>query len=124
MALGIDLTKTLKNNTYCVDITATTITNELYLEAVRDYGEIAINFGGEIEDPNTADTILATLSLKNVKITDIPTHPVHQEFSTIQYPTNAKKIANAYYDMIKKRIEDYEKSKVAETDDFTSEETI
>lgn len=114
--MKVTISKELNNNNYKVMISVSEMQKGNYLEAIKDYGEIPINLGGEVKE---GETVLATLSNNYIKITDIEKNPVEQNFYTQQYSTNSKKIADAWAETVVASIKTYVAGMCAKVDDFT-----
>lgn len=114
--MKITVTKELNDNNYKVIISMAEMQKGNYLEAIKDYGESPINFGGEIKE---GEAILATLSNNYIKITEVEKTPVEQNFYTQQYSTNSKKIADAWANTIVDSIKVYVTEMCAKIDDFS-----
>lgn len=114
--MKITVTKELNNNNYRIMVSVSELNKGNYLEAVKDFGESAINIGGEIKE---GETVLATLSNNNVKITDIEKHPIEQNFFIQQYNANTKKIADAWAVFVTELIKSSVSEVSAKVDDFS-----
>lgn len=121
--MKIKVDKELKNNTYSVLISIIEINTGDYINAVHDFGEEPINFGGKITNQEE-DNVLAIISDRNVKITELAESPISQGFSSSQYGENAEIIANRWAEQSIEKIDTYAKKMAAKIDTFTSTEII
>ena len=119
--MKITVNKELENNNYKVTLSVSELEKGNYMEAIRDYGEDAINLGGEIKE---GETVLATISNNNVKITDISKHSIEQDFYTQQYSANTQKIAEAWSTFAVDTIKKYVSEMSAKVDDFSETEVF
>lgn len=121
--MKVQVDKELKNNNYSVSISILEEEVGNYLEAVHDFGESALNFGGQLLDTDDT-TILAVIPNKSVKVTELVKTPMTQVFTTVQYGAIAEKIANQWADFCVKKIEAYVKEVSAKIDTFTGVQVI
>lgn len=120
--MKIQIEKVLKNNICSVTISILNIEDSNYLEAISDFGEKPINFGGIIK--SSEDEIVATLADRTIKITDLVKNPITQTFSVNQYGDNATIAANSWASESATKIEEYVKEVCSKIDSFTSTEII
>lgn len=120
--MKIQTNKELVNNSYNVEIKILELDIGNYIEAIHDFGETPINFGGIIKDAD--DATLAVIADRNLKITEIAINPMKQSFSVTQYGNIAEKIALRWTDECVEKIDNYVKLMSSKTDTFTSIETI
>lgn len=150
--MRVQVDKVLQDNSYNVTLSILDPNVGNYMEAVHDFGEKPINFGGNIEQvgtsadnavmamndgteevPSTPDsssptepvtTVLAILADNTVKISDMVNNPVSQSFNTTQYGDNAEIIANAWATQSVSKIEAYVKLMCAKIDTFTGTQIV
>ena len=115
-------TRTMENNVYIIDVTMEKLEDGAYKTAIQNYGEESINIGGEILSEE--DAVLAVLSDKYIKISELPEKPVRQRFSATQYGEKAKETAVGWYEATQEKILDYVNKKAGLVDDFTADKTI
>lgn len=121
--MKIKVDKELNNNTYNVSISIIELNTGDYINAVHDFGEDPINFGGKITSQEEED-VLAIISDRNVKITELAESPIYQGFSLSQYGENAEMIANRWSEQSVEKIDTYAKKMAAKIDTFTSTEIV
>ena len=121
--MKIKVDKELNNNTYNVSISIIELNTGDYINAVHDFGEDPINFGGKITSQEEED-VLAIISDRNVKITELAESPISQGFSLSQYGENAEMIANRWSEQSIEKIDTYAKKMAAKIDTFTSTEIV
>lgn len=112
------INKELINNIYNVEISILELENGNYVDAIHDFGESPINFGGFIKDSD--GSTLAVIADRNLKITEIFKTPMKQSFSIVQYGDIAERIALRWIEESVEKIELYVKEMSAKIDTFTS----
>lgn len=122
--MRIEVNKVLEDNSYNVTLRILEFDVGNYVEAIHDFGETPINFGGKIYQKSDEDTTLAILADNKVKISEIADCAIVQYFSTSQYKDNAQLIADAWADLSVSKIEDYVKEMCAKIDTFTTKYII
>lgn len=150
--MRVQVDKVLKDNSYNVTLSILDFNIGNYMEAIHDFGEKAINFGGNIEQVGTSSenavtkmnegtteeptnpgettptepvtTILAVLADNTVKISDMVDNPISQSFNTMQYGENAEMVANAWATQSVAKIDAYVKEMCAKIDTFTGTQII
>lgn len=150
--MRVQVDKVLQDNSYNVTLSILDPDVGNYMEAIHDFGETPINFGGKIEqvgtntsnavvtmndgteeepsDPGSTSptepttTVLAIIADNTVKISDMVNNPVSQNFNTTQYGENAETIANAWATQSVSKIDTYVKEMCAKVDTFTSTQII
>lgn len=121
--MKVQIDRELRNNSYNAKISIIEENVGNYAEAVHDFGETAINFGGQIFDED-GTTVLATIADRTLKVTDIIKTPMTQSFATNQYGDKAEKTANQWISASVKKIEDYVKEMCAKIDTFTGTQIV
>lgn len=121
--MKVQIDKVLQNNSYNATISIIESNVGNYMEAIHDFGETAINFGGQIMDSD-GETVLAGIADRTLKITDIIVTPMSQSFSTTQFGENAEKIANQWINESVTKIDTYVKEMSAKIDTFTGTQII
>ena len=114
--------RSVEKNTYIIDISMEKLEDGKYAESIRNYGEEPIEIGGEVRDEYNG--LLATLSNRQFKISELPAKPIRQQFPESQYGEKAKEVALCWYEQVKETINAYIASKVALYDDFSASRTI
>ena len=121
--MKIQIDKELQDNDYTVKLSILESDIGNYLEAVHDFGEVPINFGGQILDTDDS-SILATLSDRYAKVTDIIDNPIIQTFTTDQYGDNTEKIAIQWTNASVGKIDGYVKETSAKVDTFSGTQIV
>lgn len=121
--MKIEVQKNLQDNIYTVSLSILDYEDGNYAEAVHDFGETALNFGGKVMDAD-GTTVLASLADKTIKVSSMANEPVVQSFSTIQYGENTEKVANQWGAQMVMMIDAYVKEMSAKIDTFTSTQII
>ena len=118
----ITITRSVERNVFIVDITMDELKEGDYKDNIAIFGEEHIELGGEIR--NETDEVLALISSRRIRISQLPDNPVRQRFPQSTFGALARDIALAWYEQSKKRISDYIATKITMFDDFSTETTI
>lgn len=133
MQLKID--KKLSNNNCEVIVSVLDLEVGGYLEAIADFGETAVEFGGEVTAtiPNPDESqktstptidISVTLPSRQVKLTKVAQAPIHQLFDNTVHKPNTQVIAEAWVTQIQKNVETMVNTLVAKVDTFSGESIV
>lgn len=121
--MKVQIVKELNDNVYSATLNILEPEIGNYMAAVHDFGEEPINFGGQILDTDNS-TVLATLSDRYIKVTEIISSPVSQTFSFDQYGSNVEKIANQWVNGCVNSISAYVKEVSAKVDGFSGVQVV